>query len=52
MRVDIIDSWTGKRRSAMVSIDEHGQAYEGHWLDDDTILGKGELFMVNEIILK
>jgi hypothetical protein len=50
MRIDIIDTWTGKRRSAMVSIDERGQAYEGYWLDDDTILGKGELLNINEIL--
>lgn len=46
MRCNIINAWSGERKTCWVNWDE--QAIDGYWLDDGSELTDGELLMVTE----
>jgi hypothetical protein len=49
MKLDIINGWTGKRRTAIVEVNHRRGGIDcGYWLDDQTELDEDEIIMLEE----
>ena len=48
MRLSIINGWTGKRRTAIVTINRQNGLDYGYWTDDRSELSSDELLILAE----